>query len=191
MIKKIIFAGLIFGASLFASDCKYSIDRDSFDFKWTAFKYDTKAGVSGTFDSYELEFRESNSLERLLKSAEIEIDSKSVNTAHKERDATLFKSFFSLFSEDEIEVEVKSAMVGDKIGTLNLEIEMNSREFQTPMNYKIENSKLTAIGTIDMLYFGLSDALSSINRACYDLHKGVTWSQVDLEFSFKLKKSCN
>jgi hypothetical protein len=45
----------------------------------------------------------------------------------------------------------------------------------------------SATGVIDILDFSAGDALSSINKACSDLHEGKTWSDVTIGFTTKIE----
>ena len=50
------------------------------------------------------------------------------------------------------------------------------------MEYKKEGDVLKARGHIDVLDFGASKALAAINKACYEKHRGKTWSHVEIRF---------
>jgi hypothetical protein len=60
---------------------------------------------------------------------------------------------------------------------------MNEKTLTIPMQYIYNKDKFDAAGTIDLLDFSASDALSFINKSCFDLHKGKTWSDVSISFS--------
>ncbi len=70
-----------------------------------------------------------------------------------------------------------------------LEISMNENNLTVPMRYKYKNGVFKAKGVIDLFDFKAEDALKSINRSCYDLHKGKTWNDVEIEFSTTIKAS--
>ncbi len=58
-----------------------------------------------------------------------------------------------------------------------------------PMNIDIKMEYLKLKGLIDLPDFNGTNALNSINRSCYDLHKGKTWNDVEIEFSTTIKAS--
>ena len=58
------------------------------------------------------------------------------------------------------------------------------------MAYTYENGLFKAAGVIDLGDFGALNALTSINRACYDLHAGKTWQDVDIAFALKVEEQC-
>jgi hypothetical protein len=69
---------------------------------------------------------------------------------------------------------------------------MNGITKSVPMKYSFANGIFSAKGTIDIFDFSASKALSSINKACFDLHKGKTWNDVSIAFSTKIEASlCN
>jgi len=54
----------------------------------------------------------------------------------------------------------------------------------------VEGDTFAAKGYIDLADFKALGALSSINKACYDLHQGKTWQDVAVAFKFDLKRTC-
>ena len=42
----------------------------------------------------------------------------------------------------------------------------------------------------DLKDFALSTALDTLNKACFDLHKGVTWSEVEIALEAKINRAC-
>jgi len=63
---------------------------------------------------------------------------------------------------------------------------MNGVTKTVPLKYSFSNGIFDANGVIDILDFSASKALSSINKACFALHKGKTWSDVSIGFSTKI-----
>ncbi len=60
------------------------------------------------------------------------------------------------------------------------------------MTYIYTKGHFQATGTIDLFDFAASDALASINKSCYDLHSGKTWSDVTIGFSTTIEATlCN
>jgi hypothetical protein len=59
------------------------------------------------------------------------------------------------------------------------------------MKYSFSNGKLRAAGVIDLIDFKAENALTSINTACYDLHQGKTWSDVNIGFTMDVKATCS
>jgi hypothetical protein len=67
---------------------------------------------------------------------------------------------------------------------------MNGITRDLPMQYHVEGETLEAVGYIDMFDFALNKAHASINKACYDLHSGKTWSDVKVSAEIKVEKTC-
>ena len=167
---------------------------------WMAYKTPAKAGVGGMFDSvkYKAIAPEGNNFREILVGSSVVIDTSSVNSNHESRDATLVKFFFKQMNDSKIKakiVDIKSdkRMRGKpKTGVMSVAITMNGVTKKVPMSYVFDNGDLSASGHIDILDFSASKALGSINKACYDLHDGKTWSDVAIGFSTKIKFAlCN
>lgn len=183
MMKKYLLGALLTSSALFAQ-CTF----DSQDIKvgWTAFKTYEKIGVKGSFDKVDLQSSSAKSLDKALVGTSVEIDTASVNSNHKDRDATLVKSFFQV--QNTATIKAKILAVSEK--NLELEIEMNGVKRTIPFKYEKSQDKLEAHGVIDLNDFHMLLALGAINKACYDLHAGKTWQDVALSFSLQLDKEC-
>jgi hypothetical protein len=66
---------------------------------------------------------------------------------------------------------------------------MNGKTLLIPMKYRYIKGDFQAIGTIDLFDFEGNSALASINKSCFDLHKGKTWSDVNIAFRTTIKAS--
>lgn len=134
---------------------------------WTAFKTPAKAGVKGTFDDISLD---GNSFS---------INTASVNTGEPNiRDPKLVQFFFNKLSNTTISGNY-GAPVGNK---MPITIKMNGVEKTFDFKYELNDTATVVSGTIDIINdFSGSDALTSINEACKELHEGKTWSDVDIQ----------
>jgi polyisoprenoid-binding protein YceI len=122
------------------------------------------------------------------------IDTNSVNSKNEGRDQTLVTHFFKQMSGDTINAKIIEVVSSDKhekgkskAGTLTAEITMNGVTKKVPMAYRYNDGVLNAEGVIDLFDFSANKALQSINKACYDLHSGKTWSDVAISFSTDIK----
>jgi len=71
-------------------------------------------------------------------------------------------------------------------------LSINGKTLTLPMQYHYEKEHFQASGTLDLFDFAGSEALASINKSCYDLHKGKTWNDVSIMFSTSIKATlCN
>jgi hypothetical protein len=128
-----------------------------------------------------------------LVGSSVVIDSSSVNSKHEDRDSKLANFFFGLMSDKNINAKIldikadKRVKDAPRTGQLNVEIEMNGVKKITPMTYSFSDGIFEAKGSIDLLEFSANEALAGINKACYDLHEGKTWSDVGIGFKTKIE----
>ena len=190
-MRTILFALLtLFATAALADQCTYQIDKEGLGIQWTAFKTPTKKGVPGTFDKIDVTLPQGKSVKEALEGATATIKTPSVNTKNEGRDETLVKSFFGLIKGKVITGKIQNVMAGENLGTFDLVVSMHGQTHPIPMTYSIAGDTLTAMGSFDMLHFGMGELLASVSKACYDLHSGVTWSQVELQLMGKLSKEC-
>lgn len=187
---KIFFISLMAVSVLFAAEC--SIEKNSLvTVNWTAFKTPAKAGVSGTFEGVEFKGKtRATSVAELLSGSEVEIETANVHSGNDGRDAKLVTFFFDVMHDKKIEAKILEASGDSTKGKLVLEIAMNGVEKKVPMKYTIENNRLEAAGVIDLGDFNAINALESINDACFELHQGKTWQDVNIGFGLNLKQHC-
>jgi len=188
-MKKIVvfIAVCILGTSVLADEC----ELESFSVNWTAFKTPTKIGVSGTFEKPNLESRKSKDdcFLSTLPMSTVHIDTSSVKTDNAERDATIVKAFFKSMVEGEyIDAIIKRIDMERK--ELSVEITMNDTTQTIFMPFTSEGKTFSAKGKIDLLNFSASEALSTLNEACFEKHKGKTWSEVEISFVMVMKTVC-
>ena len=162
---------------------------------WMAYKTPAKKGVSGVFDSvkYEAIAKEGKNFHEILVGSSVKINTSSVNSKNKGRDAKLVKFFFEKVSSKTIDAKILDIKADKKIkgkprtGVVILDITMNNVSKIVPMTYSFSNSIFSAKGVIDIFDFSASKALYSINKACFDAHQGKTWSDVTIAFSTKIE----
>jgi len=188
-MKKIMLLIVMFMIStcVSAQDC----ELENFSVNWTAFKTPTKIGVSGTFEKPNLESRKSkdNCFLSTLPTSTVHIDTSSVKTDNAQRDDTIVKALFKNMLEGEyIDAIIKRIDLTKQ--ELSVEITMNDTTQTIFMPFTSEGKVFTAKGKIDLLNFSASDALSALNEACFERHKGKTWSEVEVSFVMVMKTAC-
>jgi len=161
---------LFVAAGLFAQQC--TLEK----LEWIAFKTPLKIGVPGSFERIAFIPPKNGCLE----GARVLINKHSVDTGNEVRDKTLEVAFFSKLKGD-IEAKITSA-AKDR---LMVAITLNGVTKEIPFYYKKEGSLHKAHGVIDLLDFSAARQLRSLTKACYDLHAGKTWSDVELRFEIK------
>jgi polyisoprenoid-binding protein YceI len=181
------------------SACTYEGDPKAIEIGWTAFKFTEKTPVKGTFSKFQaMGPASAESLEKLLTGLHMDVDGASVETDNPGRNATIQQFFFEKFTPAfKIHAMATKLEGDDQKGTLTINIKMNDVAKDVAFSYTVNaEGRLEAIGSIDMLDFGLQPAFDSLHQACGDLHKGKdgvskTWTQVDLIVSGKFQKSCS
>ena len=193
-MKKILLAFLAFGTLSYAGGCLL-VQSNDMNVTWKAYKTLAKLGVAGEFTSveYKANKKEGKNFEELLVGSTVSIDLSKIDTKNEGRDKTLVESFFGKLNGKTIEgkivgIKAKKREKGEPYtGSLDVNISMNEKTLLIPMSYHYEKENFKAIGTIDIFDFQAQSALSSINKSCYDLHKGKTWNDVTISFATTIK----
>ena len=195
-MKKILLSLLTVASLASAGGCLLT-QSDDMNVTWKAYKTLAKLGVEGKFTevNYVANKKEGKNFKELLVGSKVSINLSKVDTKNKARDKTLVNNFFSKLKSKNIEGVIISIKANERVkgqpytGNLDINLSMNSQTVTIPMNYKYIKETFTAIGTIDLFDFDANDALKSINKNCFDLHKGKTWNDVSIGFSTTIKAS--
>ncbi len=168
------------------------VQADDLNVTWKAYKTLAKLGVAGEFTAvnYLPNKKEGKNFRDLFVGSKVSIDVSKINTNNEERDKTLVESFFSKLLDKRIDAKIV-AIEADKSkdgkrpyhGVVDVNITMNQQTLLIPMRYNYKEGVFNAEGTIDLFDFAAKDPLISINKRCFDLHKGKTWSDVSIGFS--------
>lgn len=167
----------------------YSVDTSGTVLQWTAYKFTDKLGVSGTFDTFNLDVKnQSGSVEAILKDAEMNIITSSVNSGNEIRDPKVRDSFFKIFRTDTIFGKI----IGAKKGKGALELKMNTISNDVHYDYSVKNDTLFLTTNLDLMQWDGVAALNSLNTECYELHTGldgisILWPDVDITLKFPLQ----
>jgi len=172
---------------------------DDINVSWRAFKTLSKIGVGGVFTDikYTPNKKQGKNFQELFVGSKVLINTSKIDTKNPQRDKTIVENFFNKLKGGKIEGVIKSiqrdkATKDEKIkhsGVVVVEISMNENNLTVPMRYKYKDGVFKAKGVIDIFDFNGTNALKSINKSCYDLHKGKTWNDVEIEFSTTIKAS--
>ncbi len=188
-------------STLAEASCQYTPQEKSLQIGWTAFKTTQKLGVHGKFkhSKNQKSLKKSyESLTKLLDSAQIEVQLLSSDSGDPGRDQTLKQKFFSKLAgkgltQASLTVEQENE---DHTGNAILHLSFNGKKKDVPVTFALDHSNvLTVKGTLDLIDFGADAALNSLNKACFDLHKGPdgvskTWSNVEFFASATVQSAC-
>jgi polyisoprenoid-binding protein YceI len=141
--------------------------------------------------------KEGKNFKELFVGSKVSIDISKIDTKNEGRDKTLVSMFFNKLKGKTIDGVIKSIEADKPVdgkrvyhGLVTVELTMNEKTLTIPMKYNYNKDGIfKAKGTIDLFDFEAKDALSSINKSCYDLHKGKTWNDVTIEFATTVKAS--
>lgn len=179
----------LFVATSLYGTCEYE-KSGALNISFKAYKTPLKIGVGGKFDTvkYSDNAKNASDLKTLLTGSSVKIDTASVNSNNATRDKKLVNFFFDTMVKKGIEAKIIN--VDEKNGVLTLNITMNGVSKEAQMKYVYEKDVVKAEGYIDLADFNALASLASINKACYELHQGKTWSDVAIGFEMPVIKSC-
>ncbi len=180
-----------------AKSCKYKIKSSDVKVNWTAYKTTKRVGVKGTFDSVDINtVAGTPSLSALMLGTSFRIDTKTVNSDNPGRDEKLVNFFFGKMTGNlGITGQVKSVEGDDAHGKGVVTIVMNGVTTDNPFEYTIADKVLTLTTSINTDNWNAQAAISSINKACEEKHRGEdgiskTWPDVDVSVVVPLEIEC-
>ena len=193
-MKKAVLS-LLLALSLSQADCTFS-QPDNVDVTWKAFKTPLKLGVGGHFTNTDFKAASLKApmLKTLLVGSTVTIAVASVDSKNKGRDEKLLNDFFKQMAGPDITAKIVALKKGETAknsGVLTASVTMNGVTRDVPMTYSFSQGKLAANGVIDLSDFKAQSALKSINTACYELHQGKTWSDIEIGFTMDIKADCS
>lgn len=159
--------------------------------KFTGYKFLDKTPVSGTFKSIQWDAKKkAESVEELLRSAVVKIDSYTVDAGNAARNTNIKSALFRKWGGQNIEGKVKK--IDSKSEYVVVEMQVGSKTKELIFQYSLKGKDLILTSSIDLIALGFGEAFASLAKKCAGLHKGKdgvikTWSVVDLEIIAKLK----
>lgn len=151
--------------------------------EWTAYKTTDKIPVKGDFKVVVLEnIGTGSTIDSILNQAEFSIDAFGFSTGDPSRDEKIKNSFFGLMTEPG-SISGKFLI---KDNQWYVKLKMNGITIEKlPASITYKNNILTLSTSIDLRDFKALNALETLNKICYDLHKGAdgiskTWEVVDV-----------
>ncbi|MGM5629378.1 YceI family protein [Apibacter raozihei] len=148
------------------------------ELQWTAFKTDKKVPVAGTFLKISLTgVKEDLAIPESLVNARFICDGTTTSTGDTARDGTLTTFFFKRLSNPEISGYFQKF----ENNTAYIVIQLNGKSVTKEFPYELKGNQIIIKGSVDILNdFNAQKPFTSLHRACYDLHEGKTWTNVDL-----------
>ena len=191
-----VVTAVLLSSSLFGA-CEYEQNGDII-VGFQAYKTPLKIGVGGEFNDVEYvnNTKTAKDLSALLKGSTVNINTSSVDSANPASDKKLVDLFFNTMSQKGItakitDLKIDKGEINTKItGVVFVDIKMNNVSHPAEMQFTYEKGVLQADGFIDLKDYNALASLASINKACYDLHRGKTWSDVSISFNMNIKAEC-
>lgn len=176
-----------------AQTVKFVIKPEATSVKWTAYKTTDKVGVGGEFTTLNFDNKIGSSPEEALNnlSFSIPISSLFTNDATNTRDAKLKTFFFGAM----LDTEFIKGSIKYNDSTYSASITMNDTTHDLPLEISITDERRVKMkGTMNLKDWNALGALESINKACFDLHKGAdgvskTWEDVAIEVNTFLREN--
>ncbi|MCO5258825.1 MAG: YceI family protein [Crocinitomicaceae bacterium] len=163
----------------------YAYDANSSTLEWTAFKYESKAPVKGTFKEISVSsLNNATDVKTLCESLTFSIPVSSIATQDESRDAKIIEFFFGTMSTKELTGKIVKL---SEDGTAELEVTMNGITDIVKGDYTLDGLHFDFSATMDIAKWSAQEAIDVLNENCKANHteNGVTkvWTEVDLAFS--------
>ena len=168
----------------------YSLNNAENSINWIAYKTTDKVPVKGQFKKVNITSGgQGNSAKEAINNAEFSVPVSSIFTKDTSRDFKIKKFFFGVMDKTQL-LSGKLVLENDSIGYANLT--MNGVTKKLPFNYTISNKTFNMKGVLKITDWNAAKALSSLNEACKDLHKGddgvsKTWDEVAINITSTFK----
>ena len=169
----------------------FSVIGETSTVKWTAFKTTDKVAVKGKFNTINItNSKKATTVEEALNGILFSIPVSSIFSNETTRDSKLKQFFFGAMKNTEF---ISGTFDINETGSF-ANITMNGISKSIPVKLNIDGQTVKFSNTINLNDWDLGNALASINKACFDLHKGSdgvskTWDEVEIETVIYLKVS--
>ena len=174
--------------------CTYTLSEDSTEVIWSAYKFNDRAAVKGSFDSLRIFGGEiSKNALNALNGIKFSINTLSVNSNDKGRDKKISEIYFKALNTIDITGSLDS--VDQKVKSAILSIAMNGIEIKREVEFNVKGNIVELNTNIDVKDWNGAEAVKALNKACEEKHTGkdkesVLWSDVDVLVRTRLIKDC-
>jgi len=160
--------------------------------EWMGYKTTERVGVPGHFDVVLVKNvnEEGKTPQEVLEGADIIALVSSLNTDMIVRDEKLKDILFgNMINTNEIKGQLHF-----KDGKTFLKLTLNNTSKEYEVQSSFENNVFTIEADVDLMHFNANKALTALNNACLDLHKGAdgvskTWSEVHIKGQVEFSES--
>lgn len=168
---------------------KYVVKPEATKIKWTAYKTTEKVPVGGEFTTINFKEKEGKTPEEALNNLSFSIPISSLFTKDETRDEKLKTSFFGAMLNTEFLKGTIKYIDTKYIAAIT----MNDITVDLPLEVSITDERRVSMkSTMNLSKWDALDALETLNKVCFDLHKGAdgvskTWEDVAIEVSTYLR----
>lgn len=171
-------------------EVKYQIDSETISLDWIAYKTTEKKGVKGKFGKVNVTASDlSEEKAKAINNVSFSVPVSSLFTNDETRDWKLINLFFGVMDDTEFlsgTFHSHEANMEDGKGVMDLT--MNGKTCDLPYTYTLKGDSMFISTTLNLIEWNGQEALDSLGKACYELHKGAdgvskTWSEVDINAS--------
>lgn len=169
---------------------QYSLEDFGMSIAWTAYKFTDKVSVSGTFQDYTLnEKNSSGSIEYILSGLQLAISTESIVTTNAIQDFKIKSYFFKVFNTSTITGTVINASEG--VGDILLV--MNNMSYKTPYSYSLKDDIIVLSTHLDLKNWEGEEAIAELNQQWSGNHKGTDpilnlWPEIDVTIQIPVNK---
>ena len=194
-MKKIILSLFTLLSIAYASGGCVLVQSGDMNVTWKAYKTLENVEVKGVFTSvnYVPIAKEGKNFRELLVGSMVQIDTTKIDTGDLQMDDTIVKMCLKKLQATSIKAKIMSMKADKRIkgkpykGVLDMSITINEKTLVTPMQYVYEKEIFVVKGSIALFDFLGKEALANIDKSCYDIHKGKTWHDLNIEFATHIK----
>ena len=167
----------------------FSVIGETSTVKWIAYKTTDKVAVKGNFNTIKItNSKKAATVEEALNGTLFSIPVSSIFSNEETRDSKIKEFFFGAMKNTEFisgtfDISEKGSFVN---------ITMNGISKTIPIDLIIDEQMATFNNTLNLNDWDLGNALASLHKVCFDLHKGPdgvskTWDEVEIKAVIYLK----
>jgi len=167
------------------NNTSYRYVHDNSVLEWTAYKFESKAPVKGTFTEIIVSsISESSDPKTLAESLGFTIPVSSIYTTDESRDAKIIEFFFGIMATQELTGHIVQL---NEDGTAQMEVTMNGITETIDGQYDLNKGSFSLKATMDLTKWQAQKAIDVLNENCKENHteNGITkmWTEVDISFT--------
>ncbi len=169
----------------------YVVKAEATSVKWTAYKTTAKKGVGGEFSVLKFDNKAGATPQEALNNLNFSIPISNLITKDEGRDAKIKASFFGAM----LDTDLITGTIKYKDNKYVASLTMNGVTNDLPLEVEITDERRVSMkGTMLLKDWDALGALESLNKICFDLHKGEdgvskTWDDVAIEVNTYLRKN--